>query len=73
MKVWLHETVYLTPRTLTSFEEQFEGNPAFIRVHKSYIIQKSQIDFIETGVIKMSNKQNVSIGKSYKHITKTLL
>lgn len=73
VKVWLHETVYLTPRTLSSFEEQLAENPAFIRVHKSYIIRKSQIDFIEAGVIKMSNQQNVSIGKNYKHITKTLL
>lgn len=73
VKVWLGEKVYLTPRTLSSFEEQLENNKAFIRIHKSYIIQKSQINFIEAGVIKMNNKQNVSIGKSYKNITKTLL
>jgi DNA-binding LytR/AlgR family response regulator len=73
VKVWLDETVYLTPRTLSSFEEQLENHQAFIRIHKSYVIQKSKIDFIEAGVIKMNNQQSVSIGKSYKHITKTLL
>jgi DNA-binding LytR/AlgR family response regulator len=73
VKVWLNENVYLTPRTLSSFEEQLEDNPGFIRIHKSYIIQKSHIDFIEAGVIKMNNQQLVSIGKSYKHITKTLV
>jgi DNA-binding LytR/AlgR family response regulator len=73
VKVWVDEKVYLTPRTLSSFEEQLEDNHAFIRIHKSYIIQKSQINFIEAGVIKMNNQQSVNIGKSYKHVTKTLL
>ena len=73
VKVWLNETVYLTPRTLSSFEEQLTDNQAFIRVHKSFIIQKSQIDFIEASVITMNNQQTVAIGKNYKHITKTLL
>jgi DNA-binding LytR/AlgR family response regulator len=73
VKVWVNEKVYLTPRTLSSFEEQLEDNLAFIRIHKSYIIQKSQINFIEAGVIKMNNQRSVSIGKSYKHVTKTLL
>jgi len=73
VKVWLNETVYLTPRTLSSFEEQLADNQAFIRVHKSFIIQKSKIDFIEASVITMNNLQHVAIGKNYKHITKTLL
>jgi len=73
VKVWLNEKAYLTPRTLTSFEKQLKVNQDFIRIHKSYIIQKSQINFIEAGVVHMSNQQSVSIGKSYKHITKTLL
>ena len=73
VKVWVNEDVYLTPRTLSSFEEQLAGNKAFIRIHKSYIIQKSHINFTEAGVIKLNNQQSVSIGKSYKQITKTLL
>jgi len=73
VKVWLNETVYLTPRTLSSFEEQLADNQAFIRVHKSFIIQKSKIDFIEASVITMNNQQHVAIGKNYKHITKTLV
>jgi len=73
VKVWVNEEVYLTPRTLSSFEEQLENNKSFIRIHKSFIIQKTHINFIEAGVIKMNNQQSVSIGKSYKHITKTLL
>lgn len=73
VKVWVNEKVYLTPRTLSSFEEQLEDNLAFIRIHKSYIIQKSQINFIEAGVINMNNQHSLSIGKSYKHVTKTLL
>jgi DNA-binding LytR/AlgR family response regulator len=73
VKVWVNGDVYLTPRTLSSFEEQLAENKAFIRIHKSYIIQKSHINFIEGGVINMDNQQSVSIGKSYKHITKTLV
>jgi len=73
VKVWLNDTVYLTPRTLSSFEEQLADNQAFIRVHKSFIIQKSKIDFIEANVITMNNHQHVAIGKNYKHITKTLM
>jgi DNA-binding LytR/AlgR family response regulator len=72
VKVWVNEEVYLTPRTLSSFEEQLVDNPDFIRLHKSYIIQKSHINFIEANIIKMNNQQSVSIGKSYKHIAKTL-
>jgi DNA-binding LytR/AlgR family response regulator len=73
VKVWLNEIVYLTPRTLSSFEEQLADNQTFIRVHKSFIIQKSKIDFIEANVITMNNQQHVAIGKNYKHISKTLV
>jgi two-component system, LytTR family, response regulator len=71
VKVWLGDKSYLTPRTLSSFEEQLSVND-FVRVHKSFIIQKAHIDFIEATSIYMNNGNTLPLGKSFKHIPKQL-
>jgi len=73
VKVWVSDEVYLTPRTLISFEKELVHNDRkFIRIHKSYIVQNKQINTIENQTIEMSNQQKLPIGKSYKHLAKSL-
>jgi len=73
VKVWVNEKMYLTPRTLISFEKELVGeDDKFIRIHKSYIVKKDQINAIENKTIKMNNKQELPIGKNYKQLVKSL-
>jgi DNA-binding LytR/AlgR family response regulator len=69
VKVWLKDRYHLTPRTLSSFETQLEGED-FIRSHKSFIINREQINFFEGNRIIMKNGAEVPIGKSYKQFFK---
>jgi DNA-binding LytR/AlgR family response regulator len=71
VKIWIDSKSFLTPRTLTSFEKQLNSEE-FMRVHKSFIVQKKKINFFEGSSIHMSNNNQVSIGKSYKHLAKLL-
>ncbi len=72
VKVWKDGGFLLTPRTLTSFEEQLP--PAlFVRVHKSFILNKKQGHYLEGNMIFLKNGQQVAIGKNYKAIIKELL
>jgi len=71
VKVWVGDKSYLTPRTLSSFEEQLNQTD-FVRVHKSFIVQKSHINFIEAAAITMNNGNVVALGKSYKYLGKQL-
>jgi len=70
VKIWVGDEYHLTPRTLSSFEEELKGN--LIRIHKSFLIQKSFINFVEGNCIVMKNGNQVSIGKIYKNDVKHL-
>ncbi len=73
VKVWAQNKMYLTPRTLRSFEaDLIHPESTFIRTHKSFIVQKTHIIEIENSTMKMSSQQTVPIGKNYKKITKLL-
>jgi DNA-binding LytR/AlgR family response regulator len=73
VKVWVHEKMYLTPRTLVSFEKELVADDEkFIRIHKSYLVQKKQISSIENKIVAMSNQQKLPIGKNYHHLIKSL-
>ncbi|MEM7348957.1 MAG: LytTR family DNA-binding domain-containing protein, partial [Chloroflexota bacterium] len=68
VKVWLEDQFLLTPRTLSSFEKELpEG---FARIHKSFIIQKSCVDYVEGNQIKMANGQLLPIGKNHRTAVK---
>lgn len=72
VKVWQHNKMYLTPRTLISFEKELiDKSENFVRVHKSYIVQKKHIKVIENKSIEMVNQQIVPIGKSYLQVLKS--
>ena len=72
VKVWQDADFLLTPRTLGSFEEQLPGD-SFIRIHKSFILNKSYVDYLEGNTIVLKNGQQVPIGKNYKSFIKQLL
>ncbi|MCB0632165.1 MAG: LytTR family DNA-binding domain-containing protein [Saprospiraceae bacterium] len=65
VKVWYGKDFHLSARTLSSFEEELL-QPGFFRVHKSFIIHKKYIDFVEGNRIMMRNGTAVPIGKSYR-------
>lgn len=71
VKVWVGDKSYLTPRTLTSFEEQLIDTD-FMRIHKSFIVHKQHINFIEASKVHMTNGNALSLGKNFKHLAKEL-
>ncbi len=72
VKVWLDNQMYLTPRTLISFEKELVvNNDNFFRIHKSFVVQKKYIKVIENKSIEMVNGKIVPIGKSYQCVLKS--
>lgn len=69
VKVWTGDNFLLTPRTLTSFEEELPSEQ-FARVHKSFILQKNRIDYLEGNQIFMTNGMAIPIGKNYRTTVK---
>ncbi|KQC02202.1 LytTR family DNA-binding domain-containing protein [Pedobacter sp. Hv1] len=72
VKVWGDNEFLLTPRTLSSFEEQLPPD-IFVRIHKSFILNKKYVHYLEGNMIFLKNGQQVPIGKNYKPIIKQLL
>ncbi|WP_316845862.1 LytTR family DNA-binding domain-containing protein [Pedobacter psychrodurus] len=72
VKVWKDADFLLTPRTMGSFEDQLPGD-SFIRIHKSFILNKKYVDYLEGNTIVLKNGQQVPIGKNYKSMIKQLL
>ncbi len=65
VKVWLGDDYHLTPRTLSSFEMQLPAG-AFFRVHKSYIVNRSHIDYLEGNTIVLKSGRELPLGKNYR-------
>lgn len=72
VKVWGDDEFLLTPRTLSSFEEQLPTE-TFIRIHKSFILNKKFVHYIEGNMVFLKNGKQVPIGKNYKSTIKQLL
>ncbi|KRT15550.1 LytTR family transcriptional regulator [Pedobacter ginsenosidimutans] len=72
VKVWKNGDFLLTPRTLASFEDQLPAG-YFIRIHKSFILNKKYVDYLEGNTIVLKNGQEVPVGKNYKGMIKQLL
>jgi len=72
VKVWGDSNFLLTPRTLSSFEEQLPSE-VFIRIHKSFILNKKFVHYMEGNIIFLKNNQQIPIGKNYKSVIKQLL
>jgi DNA-binding LytR/AlgR family response regulator len=71
VKVWKDGSFLLTPRTLTSFEEQLPST--FVRIHKSFILNKKYVHYMEGNMIFLKNGQQIPIGKNFKASIKHLL
>ncbi len=65
VKVWMKEEYHLTARTLSSFIGKIPETK-FFRIHKSYIINKLHIDYIEGNSVMMKNAKLLAIGKNQR-------
>lgn len=63
VKVWLGNEFHLTPKTLSSFTSQLPESD-FFRIHKSVIINRLFIDFLEGNFVLMKNGKQLPIGKN---------
>ena len=67
VKVWGEKKFLLTPRTMISFEEQLAPD-RFIRIHKSFILNKKFIHYIEGNVVFLRNGSQLPVGKNYRQL-----
>lgn len=72
VKVWQKDGFHLTPKTLQSFEDLLP-KPDFMRIHKSTIINKGYIDYLEGNQIRMRNGVLLSIGRNHQQRVKQLI
>lgn len=72
VKVWQEQKFVLTPRTLSSFEEQLPSE-MFVRIHKSYILNKRFVQYIEGNIVRLKNGKELPLGKNYRHVVKQLI
>lgn len=72
IKVWKDREFVLTQRTLSSLEEQLPKN-LFIRTHKSFILQKAAVTYLEGNEIILKNGTRIPVGKNYRTTIKQLL
>ncbi|SDD50758.1 LytR/AlgR family response regulator transcription factor [Pedobacter soli] len=72
VKVWKKNGFLLTPRTLGSFEDELPTQ-MFARIHKSFIVNKKEVDYFEGNSIILKSQQQVPIGKNYKPLIRQLL
>jgi len=72
VKVWFDQQFLLTPKTLSSFENQLPTD-IFIRIHKSYLLNKKFVGFFEGNMIFLKNGTSLPIGKNFRTVVKVLL
>ncbi|MCU7548432.1 LytTR family DNA-binding domain-containing protein [Chitinophagaceae bacterium LB-8] len=64
VKVHTGQKFHVLHSTLKSIEEKLPANK-FVRVHRSYIVALSKIDFIQEGVISIG-KSSIPVAETYK-------
>lgn len=72
VKVWLQDQFHLTPRTLTSFDTELPKK-TFFKIHKSFVLNRNQIDYMEGNSVVMKNKKLLPIGKNQRQEFKEFL
>lgn len=69
VKLWTsQEDFLLTARTLSSF--QAELPPTFQKIHKSYIVNKALVDYLEGNQLAMRSGQVLPVGKLQREAVK---
>lgn len=63
VKVWINNEFHLTPKTLSSFIDQLPEND-FFKIHKSFIINRQFIDYLEGNFVLMKNGKQLPVGKN---------
>jgi DNA-binding LytR/AlgR family response regulator len=66
VKVWHENTYLLTARTLSSYEAELPAD-TFVRIHKSYILNRKMIHALEGNIVHLRNGKQLPLGKNYKH------
>lgn len=64
VKVWLENEYHLTPNTLSSFAASLPS--AFYRIHKSFVINLRQIDYLEANMVTLKNGKVLPVGKNHR-------
>ncbi|WP_460684700.1 LytR/AlgR family response regulator transcription factor [Niabella aquatica] len=65
VKVYTHNSVYVTPATTTEIEQNLQGAP-FKRIHKSYIVALKKIKRISSGQVCLENGTLLPVGVTYR-------
>ncbi len=63
VKVWLEHEYHLTPKTLSSFTDLLPESD-FFKIHKSFIINRHYIDYLEGNFVLMKNSKQLPVGKN---------
>lgn len=72
VKVWMKDQYHLTSRTLASFEEQLPQH-SFIRIHKSFLIHRVWVDYLEGNRLFLKNQVELPMGKNHKQAFKRFM
>ncbi len=62
VKIWTGESFLLTPRTLSGMMEELPAAD-FLKIHKSYVVRKALVDYLEGNQLVMKNAQVLPVGK----------
>lgn len=66
VKVWQETSYLLTARTLSSYEAELPQD-TFVRIHKSYILNRKMIHALEGNIVHLKNGKQLPLGKNYRH------
>lgn len=72
VKVWVGENFHLTPRTLSSFEDQIQLQE-FVRIHKSFIVNTKHVSYLEGNQVMMHNEKLLPLGKNHRQAFKQFI
>lgn len=72
VKVWLDDKFHLTPRTMASFDEELPKD-TFFKIHKSFVVNRKHINYVEGNAVVMKNKKLIPIGKNHRATFKEFL
>ena len=72
VKVWLEKEFHLTLKTLTHFEALLPASD-FFRIHKSFILNRKFIDYVEGNFVMLKNGKQLPIGKNQRSSFKVFL
>ncbi|MCB0571688.1 MAG: response regulator transcription factor [Phaeodactylibacter sp.] len=65
VKLWMQDNFLLAAQTLASFEGQLPET-SFCRIHRSYIVNRRCIDYVEGNRLVLKGKTALPIGKNYR-------